>query len=375
MNNKKELWFDARDLNEDEIKVLVPLATNNGYSGVLITPGCKNIISILPESVKLLIFLSHDEVEVCKELLSEIGKKDIIIFSKEVEILEDIHGVEKGLFLSVDNRESLDNTVEMTNYFKYVIIEFKSETNIPLELVLASSQKNNCSICKKVTDGRDGWVASMVMEMGSHSILLSSRNAEDIMVLKNQMDKLTQNKMAIKELTIVELKHIGMGDRICIDTTSLLKEDEGLILGSTSCGGILISSETHFLPYMELRPFRVNAGALHLYAWNTENKTDYLSELKAGSEIMTVDSKGNTRVVSVGRIKMERRPLLLVKAKDENNVEVNVIIQDDWHVRIIGIEGKPMNCTELKPGNKVLGYTCTVGRHVGIKIDENIIEK
>ncbi|MDP4146801.1 MAG: 3-dehydroquinate synthase II [Bacillota bacterium] len=375
MNNKKELWFDARNLNEEEVTVLVPLATNNGYSGVMVTLECKKIIDILPESVKVLIFLSTGEVEECKKLLSKIGKRDVIIFSKEKEILKAMGNIKKGLYLSVDDKESLDKTVEMTQYFKHVVIEFKSETNIPLELVLAFSQKNNCSICKKVTDGNDGWIASMVMEMGSHSVLLSSKNPEHVLSLKKQMDKLTQNKINIKELTIVELKHIGMGDRICIDTTSTLKEDEGLILGSTSSGGILVSSETHFLPYMELRPFRVNAGALHLYAWNAEDKTDYLSELKAGSEIMTVDSKGNTRFVSVGRIKMERRPLLLVKAKDENNIEVNVIIQDDWHVRIIGVKGNPMNCTELKPGDKVLGYTCESGRHVGIKIDENIIEK
>ena len=56
-----------------------------------------------------------------------------------------------------------------------------------------------------------------------------------------------------------------MGDRGCIDTTSIMTKDEGMIVGSTSAGGILVCSETHYLPYMELRPFRVNAGGVHSY--------------------------------------------------------------------------------------------------------------
>lgn len=375
MNMSKELWLDARGLTKEQAKVLVPLATNNGYKGVLITPAQKHVISSFPKQVKNLIFVTNKDIEECQKLLSEIEKSNTIIFAENVSDLQGIKGVEKGLFLSVNNKESLDHTVDMTHQFKHVIIEFESATNIPLELVLAFSQKNNCSICKKVNAGEDGWIASMVMEMGSHAILLATTNANDIVELKTKMELLNQNKLQLQELTVIESKHIGMGDRVCIDTTSLLKEDEGFILGSTSVGGILVSSETHFLPYMELRPFRVNAGGLHLYAWNFDNKTDYLSELKAGSQMMTVDSKGNTRTVAVGRIKMERRPLILIRAKDNQDNEVNVVLQDDWHVRVIGVKGEPLNCTELKAGDKVLGYTCIAGRHVGIKIDENIIEK
>ncbi|SHJ39836.1 3-amino-4-hydroxybenzoic acid synthase [Clostridium cavendishii DSM 21758] len=375
MINKKDLWFDVTKLNEGEIKCLVPLATNNGYEGFFITPDQTDVVRMLPANAKVLLSVCNENTERALEVVEELKDREVIVFSESREVLNKFDNVDTGLFLSVNDRESLDNTVEMSHYYKNIIIEFKSETNIPLELVLAFSQKNNCRVCKRVFEGSDGWVASMVMEMGSHAVLLTSKEMKDVLELKEQLTKLGEYKMDVKELTVVGIEHIGMGDRVCVDTTSLLKEDEGLILGSNSYGGILVSSETHFLPYMELRPFRVNAGALHLYSWCRNDKTAYLSELRAGSEVMTVDSKGNTRSVSVGRIKMERRPLLLVKAQDDAGIEVNVILQDDWHVRVIGPNGAPLNCTELKKGDKVLGYTCIPGRHVGIKIDENIIEK
>lgn len=368
---QKELWLDIRTLTKEQIEVLVPLATNNGYLGVFMLPTQKDVVKMLPKQVTPM-FLVKDEEEY-KNILKEY--KDAMFFSESKAVLDQIKTDAKGMFLHVNDRATLDKTVEVTGELKNVVIDFKSATNIPLELVLAFSQHNHCKVIKKVDAGEDGWIASMVMEMGSHGILLKTERPKDIIELKEKLDSLEAAKLQLKELTVVESLHIGMGDRVCIDTTSMLAQDEGFILGSTSSGGILVSSETHFLPYMELRPFRVNAGAVHLYAWNKEDKTDYLSELKGGSQMMAVDSKGNIRTVAVGRVKIERRPMLLVRAKDKDGIEVNVVLQDDWHVRVIGTKGEPLNCTELKPGDKVLGYTCESGRHVGIKINENIIEK
>ena len=63
------------------------------------------------------------------------------------------------------------------------------------------------------------------------------------------------------------------------------------------------------------RPFRVNAGAVHAYVLLPEGKTKYLSELKAGDEVLVVRHDGATSVAYVGRNKIERRPLMLVEAE------------------------------------------------------------
>ena len=64
-----------------------------------------------------------------------------------------------------------------------------------------------------------------------------------------------------------------------------------MIVGSTSRGGLLVSSETHYLPYMVTRLFRVNAGAVHSYIFTPNGETQYLSELKSGSVVTIVDTK------------------------------------------------------------------------------------
>lgn len=375
MYDTKEIWLDVRKVIDSEYEKLVSLATNNGYDGVLVDFSQIGRLQLIPMQCKKMLFITEQEIEKYESLDTEVASEISVVFTDSEKVLSRMNCTENGMLLTVNDRASLDKAVKMISQVSYIIIEFQSATNIPLELVLANSQNGKCHICKKVKASEEGWIASMVMESGCHSVLLETKTGSEIIELKKKIDDMTHLKLDMKKLSIIELQHIGMGDRVCIDTTSLLNKNEGMILGSTSNGGILVSSETHHLPYMELRPFRVNAGGVHMYAWNLDDMTNYLSEIKAGSKIMVVDNDGNARCIAVGRVKIERRPLILIRAKDENDIEVNVVLQDDWHVRIIGEGGKPLNCTELKPGDIVLGYTCDAGRHVGIRINENIIEK
>jgi 3-dehydroquinate synthase II/3-amino-4-hydroxybenzoic acid synthase len=76
----------------------------------------------------------------------------------------------------------------------------------------------------------------------------------------------------------------------------------------------------------------------------------------------------------VGRVKTEVRPLRLIEVEFASSEKVNVLMQDDWHVRVFGEDGKPRNITELKAGDRVLGHRARPGRHVGIRVDEHILE-
>ncbi|MFD0742079.1 3-dehydroquinate synthase II [Phytohabitans flavus] len=47
-----------------------------------------------------------------------------------------------------------------------------------------------------------------------------------------------------------------------------------------------------------------------------------------------------------------------------------MIVQDDWHVRILGPGAAVLNSTALQPGDRILGYLPQRERHVGYPIDE-----
>ena len=92
-------------------------------------------------------------------------------------------------------------------------------------------------------------------------------------------------------------------------------------------------------------------------------------------QVMAVNTEGRGRAVSVGRKKMEIRPLLKIEVESKSGKRINVIVQDDWHIRILGPKGKVHNASAIKIGDELLAYFCEGGRHVGIKIDEFLEEE
>lgn len=374
---KKELWLDIKGIAEGMVLDIVTYAIEKGFNGVCLDVKQLTIADKLPQNIKLLVRVNNDNRKIVEKYVSEHPDRRVVVLfdGYDENLSRYFQKAEQGIYIEVNDGASMEKAIDLSKNYKTIVIQFDSVTNIPLELILAYSQKYNNTICKVIENSEDGWVAMMTMEMGSQAILMKYSNKEEISKLRNSLDSLNDQNINVEELKVVSTKHVGMGDRVCIDTISKLDDDEGMILGSTSSGGILVSSENHYLPYMDLRPFRVNAGAIHSYVLCPNNKTKYLSELRTGDEVLAINSKGRVRAVSVGRIKMEKRPMLLIKAKSAKNKEVSVIVQDDWHIRILSSKGTVKNSVLLKEGETILGYTMEEGRHLGVAINETIIEQ
>jgi len=146
------------------------------------------------------------------------------------------------------------------------------------------------------------------------------------------------------------------------------------LTGSSSQALFLVEGEVHPNPHVNSRPFRVNAGPVSSYVLSTSGKTRYLSELSAGQTVLLISRTGQTRSVDVARIKIERRPMILVEANIENR-KITTIVQNAETVRLVTREGsKPVS--EIKPGDEVLVRTEEGGRHFGTNVaDEMVIER
>lgn len=278
------------------------------------------------------------------------------------------------LALSIDNQHQLDQAWQSGMRYDYLVVDFDLPTNIPLELLIARLQHSETALLKREATYEAMKVAFGVLERGSDGVMLATDNLDEIAQASHYLAQASRKRIELETLVVQEVRHIGMGVRGCIDTCDLMTQDEGMIVGSTSSGGIFVCSETHYLPYMNLRPFRVNAGAVHSYVWKDADTTEYITELKAGSKVLCVDTQGGSREIVVGRVKIEVRPLLLIKGATAQS-EINVIVQDDWHIRIMGADGKPKNATAIRPGDELLAYTDRPGRHVGLRVEETVIEQ
>jgi 3-amino-4-hydroxybenzoic acid synthase len=251
----------------------------------------------------------------------------------------------------------------------FTVVHFADPTKIPLEIVLAAADRADGQLVTVCADLEEAAIVLDVLERGSDGVLLAPSAADEVFALARLLEAASP-PLELTTLTVEGIEHHGLGDRVCVDTCTHFAQDEGILVGSYSTGFILCCSETHPLPYMPTRPFRVNAGALHSYVLGPQNRTNYLSELRSGGTTLAVNADGKTRRVVVGRAKMESRPLLTITARSADGIPVSLTVQDDWHVRVLGPGGKVLNVTELRSGDELLGYLATDQRHVGYPIGE-----
>ena len=110
-----------------------------------------------------------------------------------------------------------------------------------------------------------------------------------------------------------------------------------MLCGSFAKSLALVHAETLESEFVPTRPFRVNAGGIHSYIMMGDLSTCYLSELKSGDEVLIVNEKGDSRIATIGRIKLEKRPLIKIKWITDKGIKGNLILQQAETVRLINI--------------------------------------
>ncbi len=220
-------------------------------------------------------------------------------------------------------------------------------------------------------------LAAGILERGADTIVVLPEAAGDLKAIVAEL-KLSQGRLELERAVVTEIAPAGLGHRVCVDTISMLRRGQGMLVGNSSAFTFLVHAETESNPYVAARPFRVNAGAVHAYAVLPGDKTCYLEELAAGREVLIVGADGQTSLATVGRVKIEVRPMLKITAKvlapDGAEVSGQVFLQNAETIRVTGADGTPISVVNLRPGDEILCRTDVAGRHFGMRIREDIKE-
>jgi len=292
----------------------------------------------------------------------------------ELKQIQDAKKAGKGVAVYVDitNKKTELYAAEIGKAADYLIIVANDWRIIPLENLIAALEKYDVEIITPVHTDEEAQTALQILEQGVDGVLIDT---DDLSAIKKISKTVKTSGCASESLTsakVVTVKLLGMGDRVCVDTCNLMEPGEGMLIGSQSAGLFLIHSEVDESPYVASRPFRVNAGAVYSYL-KVNDKTRYLSELKAGDDVMIIAAGGQTRPGIVGRVKIESRPMILIEAEAEGKL-LKVILQNAETVKLVKPDGKSIAVTQLKVGDQILVKVEEAGRHFGMKVTEKIIE-
>lgn len=281
----------------------------------------------------------------------KIGKRFKVLSNKDID----------GIL--ADSKKGLD----------FVIVEVKDWKIIPLENIIAKLHKVHTKIFAIARSPEEVRKMFSILEVGVDGVIFSTSSINEV---REAMVYLGTRSFELKRAKVIDIKEVGDGERVCVDTASMLHKGEGMLIGSRSNFLFLVHNESVGSSFTSPRPFRVNAGAVHCYTLAPDGTTSYLSEVETGSEVLIINSKGKARRATVGRSKIERRPMLMIKASDGEEVG-GIIAQDAETIRFVKPNGQLVSVTHLKKGDSVMVFAkAATGRHFGMEVsDEYILEK
>ncbi|WP_406660600.1 3-dehydroquinate synthase II [Methanolobus sp. ZRKC3] len=379
--NNKIIWIKADEGSWDERKAIITTGMESGVDHILVNA----------DEVKKVKELGN--VNVAAFSNKKVDGADVIVIGKggegdgtkplppdyagSLDITTALNLKEKGFkvagYVVIHNKEYEKFAAEMGNVCDYLITIGTDWQIIPLENLITGLQKKDVKLISGVKDSEEARLAFETMEHGTDGVLLDTDDLSQIKKTVAVVESAGTQSLQLQAAVVTKVEAVGMGDRVCVDTCNLMTKGEGMLVGSQSNGMFLVHSESEESPYVAARPFRVNAGAVHAYVRVGEN-TRYLSELKSGDEVTIVNASGVQRAGVVGRVKIERRPLILVEA-DLNGKIIKNVLQNAETIKLVTKDKQPISVAELKPGDEILVYSEDVGRHFGMMIEETIIEQ
>ena len=373
----KFAWIVTPDLPWDERKEMITTALESGinyvvdleYSDKIRKLGNVNIVSNKADA-DIYIVGFNGEGDGSINLSENLADSKDLANAKKAKS----EGKTVCAYIKITDKLHEQLAVKLGPIVDYIILVGTDWTVIPLENIIADLQKVDVGIIAAVADKDGAKLALETLEHGADGVVFEANDFALIKEIAQEVDNASRTKYELKTATLTNVKPLGSGDRVCVDTTDMMKPGEGMLIGSYSKSMFLVHSESLESEYVASRPFRVNAGPVQAYVMVPGNKTRYLSELVAGDEVLIVNTEGETRTAYVGRSKIERRPLILIEAEYKGNT-IRTLLQNAETIRIVDAENNPLSVADAKPGDKVKVYIEKSARHFGIAIDETIIEQ
>lgn len=294
-----------------------------------------------------------------------------------------------GKKVRISDSNSQSNAKQFVGSVAWVILEFDDWSMIPIENLVAASQDTPTKIAAKIRNPEEAQGAGFALETGVDALIVGDDPdlIEAAFIVKSQrgervvgevVEVVESTESGILDITKHEIKSIeqgGVGERYCIDLTSLLSVGEGMLIGSSASSLALVHGETLDSEFVPQRPFRVNAGPPHSYVMMADRSTKYISELKSNDSVLISNLQGETRTATIGRLKIEKRPFLTFYWNNLFDKPSSIFLQQAETVRLINSSGELISVTSIKVGDIILGWSGEGSRHIGESISSKVEER
>ena len=278
----------------------------------------------------------------------------------------------------IENSFDQEDAISLIGLVPWILVRFSDWTMVPLENLIASSRGSGTRIAVAIEDKIELNGAVYSLGGGVDAVLVSSDLVDEAAIMVGERLEFEEGEkeieLSILHAEVTSVESAGIGERVCIDLTRRIQIGEGIPVGSLSSSLCLVHGETISSDYVPTRPFRVNAGAIHSYILLSNGKTKYLSELISGDEVAVASESGLQGSATIGRLKIETRPLILIRFR-ANGKKGQIVVQQAETVRLVSPSKEPISVTALSEGDSISIISDSRMRHVGIAVRSKVVEK
>src|SRR5262249_5215939 len=183
---------------------------------------------------------------------------DVWVLSPDEDLLTRARGAghKVGCFVAVEDLEKDFARCRqlVQRGYDFVVIDMHHATYIPFELLLAEAAALPTRILRAVPiRGLQGTVDEVHQALNAFGtlengidVLFRSRSERDIKALDAEVQEVLRGRLPLVEAEVVAVEHTGLGHRVCVDTTTLMTPEEGMIVGSTGWGGLFRCSAERY---------------------------------------------------------------------------------------------------------------------------------
>ncbi len=240
MSKTRELIISPK-VSQAQLSKFIPQLEDEGIKMVYVDPKKLSKIktklqTVFPSSAAKYVVLEKENAS--KPKSAKTGRKFQVLSNTDIENI--LSAAKKGL--------------------DFVIIEVKDWKIIPLENIIAKLHKIHTKIFAIARTPEEVRKMFSILEIGVDGVIFSTSSINEV---RETMVYLGTRNFDMKPAKIIEIKEVGDGERVCVDTASMLHKGEGMLIGNRSNFLFLVHNESVGSSFTSPRPFRVNAGAVH----------------------------------------------------------------------------------------------------------------
>ena len=160
----------------------------------------------------------------------------------EKNVTKKSKGKKIGRWFKVSSNKDIENILDSAKKgLDFVVIEVKDWKIIPLENIIAKLHRLHTKIFAIASNPKVVRKMFSILDVGVDAVIFSTGSMNEV---REALVYLGSKSFDLSTAKIIDIQEVGDGERVCVDTASMLNKGEGMLIGNRANFLFLVNNES-----------------------------------------------------------------------------------------------------------------------------------